>query len=114
MRLLRNLGWERVPVRLIGVGVHDLSEAPAEQGDLFASPRQQLRPRLERVLDSVHERFGEQAIGHGSGVLDPLRARDGRAWIGDSVPRPGAADSSRVGSDSPGPSTASIRDRRNP
>lgn len=114
LRLLRNLGWEQVPVRLIGVGMHDLSEAPAEQGDLFASPRQQMRPRLERVLDSVHERFGDEAIGHGSGVLDPLRARDGRAWIGDSVSRPGATASSRVGSDSPGPSSASLRDRRNP
>lgn len=113
LRLLRALGWDDVAVRLIGVGMNDLSEAPAEQGDLFASLEQQNRPHLERVLDSVHERFGDHAIGHGSGVLDPLRARDGRAWIEDSVPRRGTAVSSRVGSDSPGPSPASPRDRRN-
>lgn len=112
-RLLRALAWEQVPVRLIGVGVCDLTTSSAVQGDLFATAQQQSRPRLERVLDSVHDRFGDTAIGHGSGLLDPLRARDGRAWIGDAAPRSGAATSQRVGPDSPGPSSASPRDQRN-
>ncbi len=75
------MGWDTVPVRLIGIGVTDLASVSAQQGDLFASEVERERPRLERALDAVHERFGEDAIGHARSVLDPLRRRDGVSWL---------------------------------
>ncbi len=80
-RLLASMGWDTVPVRLIGIGVTDLASVSAQQGDLFASEVERERPRLERALDAVHERFGEDAIGHARSVLDPLRRRDGVSWL---------------------------------
>ena len=91
-RLLRAMRWEEVPVRLIGIGVSDLSARPAEQGDLFATTSERQRPRLERALDAVHERFGEGSIGRGRGLLDPLRRRDGVAWL-PSAPNVRASNS---------------------
>jgi DNA polymerase-4 len=68
-RLLRDLRWEEVPVRLIGVGVAELSVANARQGDLFQVEADRERDSLDRVFDAVHERFGEEAIGHGRALL---------------------------------------------
>ena len=81
LRLLRELGWERVPVRLLGVGVHDLSSVRARQADLFADRQDQTDRAVDRVLDRVHERFGNRAIGHGRSVLDSaLRSAPGAVW----------------------------------
>lgn len=80
-RLLRSMGWNDVPVRLVGIGVSDLTSQTAHQGDLFASTAERQRPQLEQALDAVHARFGEKAIGHARSVLDPLRARDGVSWL---------------------------------
>ena len=80
-RLLEAMGWDDVPVRLIGIGVADLTSQTSRQGELFASESEQHRPQLERALDAVHARFGDKAIGHARSLLDPLRARDGVSWL---------------------------------
>jgi DNA polymerase-4 len=74
-RLLHQLHWENVPVRLVGVGVSHLSATEGRQGDLFASRVDRQRPNLERVLDDVHQRFGQQSIGRALGLL-----QNGHGW----------------------------------
>ena len=63
------MDWESVPVRLIGVTVASLTESPAVQGDLFATDLDRRRPRLDRVMDDVHDRFGDHLLGRGRGLL---------------------------------------------
>ena len=53
------------PVRLVGVAAFELCEGEAgeaEQLDLFDAPREEHDERLDRTLDSVRKRFGEQAL----------------------------------------------------
>jgi len=80
-RLLTAMKWDDVPVRLIGIGVGDLTSQAVRQTELFATEAEQQRPQLERALDAVHARFGDKAIGHARSVLDPLRERDGVSWL---------------------------------
>jgi DNA polymerase-4 len=54
----------RVAVRLLGVGVSDLS--PAKQLDLFASRESAESQQLDDALDQIHGRFGGQAIRRGT------------------------------------------------
>lgn len=68
-RLLANLKWDNVPVRLIGVGVTQLSAAGGSQGDLFATRAEKSEPKLEQAIDSVADRFGEDAIGRARSLL---------------------------------------------
>ncbi len=93
-RLLRALGWEEVPVRLIGIGVGELVAATAAQGELFPRAVEEEREAsLDRLLDRVRSRFGESALEHGRSLL----AGDvsGTPWAGtgdgpdssDSLPR---------------------------
>lgn len=81
LRLLGDLGWERVPVRLLGVGVHDLSAATARQADLFADAQDQQERAVDRVLDRVQERFGADLLGHGRSLLEARhRKTSGPVW----------------------------------
>jgi DNA polymerase-4 len=73
-RLWAELRWQRVPVRLIGVGVQQLSSVSARQGDLFLDTGMR-RNQLEQTLDSVQERFGRGAIRRAGTLLD-----DAPAW----------------------------------
>ena len=55
----------RTPVRLVGVAAFELSEgdgSEAEQLDLFEAPRTVHDERLDRTLDAVRKRFGDQAV----------------------------------------------------
>jgi DNA polymerase-4 len=55
------------PVRLIGVGVTNLSSPARGQLPLFGPPPdKQLRRRLNRALDEVADRFGTRAVLRGS------------------------------------------------
>lgn len=60
--------------RLIGAGVTDLEEAAtaAPVADLFNEPRVK-RAAIEKAMDAVRDRFGDEAIGLGRG-LPPAKA----------------------------------------
>ncbi|NKC16191.1 MAG: DNA polymerase IV [Gammaproteobacteria bacterium] len=58
------------PVRLLGVGVSGFDGDSEQQGDLFAAPPSR-EANVDRVLDSVRERFGRAALRRG---VDPRRA----------------------------------------
>ena len=55
----------RAPIRLVGVAAFELEEeggGEAEQLDLFEAPQTVHDERLDRTLDAVRKRFGEQAL----------------------------------------------------
>ncbi len=56
------------PWRLIGIGT--ARYVPAEEADPpdLADPKSLARRDVERAIDSIRERFGEDAIGHGRGL----------------------------------------------
>ena len=58
--------------RLVGIGAHDLVEAgQVVQGDLFgAGPADS---RIDKALDAVRDRFGDDAIVRGRGFGSKLR-----------------------------------------
>lgn len=63
--------WTRTsnsPVRLLGMGVTNLSGHAGQQLSLFGDPEQERRGRLDQVVDSVVNRFGTDAIGRGASV----------------------------------------------
>jgi DNA polymerase-4 len=52
------------PVRLLGVGVHNLEDAA--QLDLFSAPATDRERRLDATLDSLRRRFGPDAVRRGA------------------------------------------------
>jgi DNA polymerase IV len=74
---LLDVSWTGDAVRLLGVGVTGLEEAP--QLDLFAQPA---NDRIDRTLDTLRERFGHGAIRRGTG--EGLHDLD---WRGDDLRR---------------------------
>lgn len=68
-RLLVEMDWEEVPVRLLGVGVSGLAAAGARQTDLFDERQERQETALEQALDRVHERFGENSLGRAHSML---------------------------------------------
>jgi DNA polymerase IV len=74
---LLDTAWSGDAVRLLGVGVTGLEDAP--QLDLFAQPA---NDRIDRTLDSLRERFGQGAIRRGTG--EGLHDLD---WRGDDLRR---------------------------
>ncbi len=58
---------DREKVRLAGIQVHNLERAEAAQAGLFDSPGSGAakRDRLNRALDAVAERFGDEAVTRG-------------------------------------------------
>jgi DNA polymerase-4 len=74
------------PVRLLGVGVHNLEEAA--QLDLFATDRGGRNRRLDTTLDALRSRFGPDAVRRG-GTEPALRDLD---WRGEDLRRLGAGE----------------------
>ena len=66
--------WSGRPIRLIGVGVSNLEDAG--QLDLLDAGLER-ESHLDRVLDSLHDRFGDAAIRRGAGAPS-LHDRDFR------------------------------------
>lgn len=60
-------------VRLVGIGISQLTTASGEQLGLF-DQEEQMNSKLTRLLDSLKEKFGDQAVQRAS-LLDP-RKRD--------------------------------------
>ena len=54
-------------VRLIGVGVSNLSVSEQQQRFAFDEPDEQRDDRLDKVTDQIQERFGKHAIGRALG-----------------------------------------------
>jgi len=75
--VLLDTAWSGDAVRLLGVGVTGLESAP--QLDLFSQPA---NDRIDRTLDRLRERFGQDAIRRGTG--EGLRDLD---WRGDDLRR---------------------------
>jgi nucleotidyltransferase/DNA polymerase involved in DNA repair len=61
--------WTGRPVRLIGVGVSGF-ESGAFQTGLWDAPLPKQDTRLESVLDTLRDRFGEGVVKRGSDLLD--------------------------------------------
>ena len=62
------------PVRLVGVAAFELCEGDAgeaEQLDLFDAPREERDERIDRTLDAVRRRFGEQALTRARNLARP-------------------------------------------
>ncbi|HEY5049724.1 MAG TPA: DNA polymerase IV [Acidothermaceae bacterium] len=74
---LLDAAWSGDAVRLLGVGVTGLAEAP--QLDLFDQPKSD---RIDHTLDRLRERFGQSAIRRGTG--EGLHDLD---WRGDDLRR---------------------------
>jgi DNA polymerase-4 len=74
---LLDAAWSGSAVRLLGVGVTGLADAP--QLDLFDRPAVD---RIDHTLDALRERFGRDAIRRGTG--DGLHDLD---WRGDDLRR---------------------------
>ena len=79
LSLLDEFPWDE-PLRLVGLAAYDLSPGglPA-QGDLFRQAERRRNAELDRALDSVRAKFGDDAVKRASEVGDdPRRRRDGR------------------------------------
>ena len=78
--LLDEFSWHE-PLRLVGLAAYLLEDTHAPlQGDLFRAPEEKRQADLDRALDSVRARFGDNAVHRASELGDLLpRRRDGRA-----------------------------------
>ncbi len=76
--LKRETSGRSIRYRLIGAGVTDLAVATEQvAGDLFGEPRAK-RAAIEKAMDTVRDRFGDEAIGLGRG-LPPAKGRPVRS-----------------------------------
>ncbi len=62
------LGTRPQPVRLIGIGVTELTDADTEQFDLFAEPARRRQRQIDTVVDRINERFGRGSAHRGGRV----------------------------------------------
>jgi DNA polymerase-4 len=64
---------EAFPVRLIGVGLSQLGAGAGQQLSLFGQDEANRRRALDRAIDSIQDRFGDDAIARGGPQHDPRR-----------------------------------------
>jgi DNA polymerase-4 len=67
-RLLKAQWVPGVGIRLLGVGVSGFGEVPS-QLDLLSEPPDERRDRIERTVDELRGRFGDDAVGFGGRSL---------------------------------------------
>jgi len=56
------------PVRLVGVGVSGFENPASTQGDLLTGELDERDRRIDRIMDSVHDRFGPAALRRAGAV----------------------------------------------
>ena len=59
----------RAALRLLGVGVSDLTEA--QQLELFATLESQRNRELDATVDRIRERYGSAALKRGNSLVKP-------------------------------------------
>ncbi len=64
-------------VRLLGMGVSDLSRPGKVQQSLFDADEKQRNQQLDQTLDSIHERLGSSAVKRASSVEHSIGFRSG-------------------------------------
>ncbi len=64
--------WHREPVRQIGIRVSDFSDASCFQPEIFNPRREEAQRRLDRTIDRLRERFGDDAIQRASFLHTPI------------------------------------------
>ncbi len=62
----RTVTRDVLPVRLLGVGVSNLTEEKVVQGYLFDQARRQRQAALDRTIDRIRQQLGHSAIKRGS------------------------------------------------
>ena len=60
-----HVGRDTLPVRLIGMGVSQLSTVEQRQLSLFEPPQDKRQRTLDRTMDEIRSRFGKNAISRG-------------------------------------------------
>ena len=73
----RALTESRQAVRLLGMGVGQLSEPSKVQQQLFGSEEKDRQRDLDKTLDSIHQRLGPSAVKRASSVEHDIRFRSG-------------------------------------
>jgi len=73
----RVLTESRQAVRLLGMGVSQLSQPGKVQQELFGSDEKERQSQLDKTLDSIHERLGPSAVKRASSVERDIRFRSG-------------------------------------
>ena len=64
-------------VRLLGMGVSQLSQPSKVQQNLFDAEETERRHQLDKTLDSIHDRLGSSAVKRASSVEHAIRFRTG-------------------------------------
>ena len=68
-KLLKELWDEKLPLRLLGISLTNVTKDHYEQYSLFPDRGRERARKLDRALDSIRARYGTDAV---------FRARDGR------------------------------------
>jgi len=66
--LTTRLPARRLPVRLLGFGVHRLGETGPVQQQLFDQPERERQRELDRVADQIAAKFGKSGLRRGTGL----------------------------------------------
>ncbi len=64
-RLLRTALGENFKIRLVGIQTSSLEDTPSSENTLFEYPEVERQKKIDRVVDDLNQRFGDQAIRRG-------------------------------------------------
>jgi len=75
-RIFDELWDKKTPIRLLGVSCGNLSDGSNEQLNLFGDEEKEKKEKLDLMLDSIKNRFGENSIKRGSLSKGPSRREE--------------------------------------
>ena len=64
-KLLRSALEEKFKIRLVGIQTSSLESTPSSESTLFEYPELERQKKIDRVVDDLNQRFGDQAIRRG-------------------------------------------------